>query len=319
MRCFSRIGSVLFLVLMLLPLGAIAQVGPSGTVNAIIADGAKSTYGVVGIKLTPAATPTDLAVLYGATGSTIRVKKVTVSGVVGAGTMDVSLVKRTDRDTAGTVLTTGSAMTPTPANVSYGTGTVSAPNVSSAVWGSGTQTLTYSLATLTIGKNYVLTFTPTVTGQVPTITATSGISKSLIPKVVTAVVNNVFFTASATTAVFTFTNTATSTWSTASTTCYETLGGTVAKYDSRQAAEKATLVAYTANPTVGTGAAVRNKMLNFGAAGAAGVVTFDFSTSNDKPMLLLNGNQGLAIYLNGQALPSSGVVSYDFEWEESTP
>ena len=303
------------MMFLILPGFASAQVGPGSTTQSYILDGNKATYGAVGIKLSPAATPTDLVTLHGATGVTIRVKKVSVSGVVGAGTMDVSLVKRTTLDTAGTVLTTGSAMTPSPANVSYSTGTVSAPNVTSAVWGSGTQTLTYSLATLTIGTDYVFTFTPTVTGQVPTITATSGISKSIIPAVVTGVANNVFFTASATTAVFTFTNTATSSWSTASTTCYATLP-VIGKYDTNQSVQSAFVTAYTANPTVGSGFALRNKMLNFGAAGAAGVVTFDFMSQNDKPLLLINGSQSMAIYLNAQALPSSGVVSYEIEWEE---
>jgi hypothetical protein len=115
----------------------------------------------------------------------------------------------------------GSTIAPTPANVTYSTFTPSGANITTAVWGSGTQTATITIATLTAGKLYRLQFTPTVTGQVPTFTATSGIGVSVIPTVVTAVVETIYFRASATTAVFTATNTGASTWSTASTTCFE--------------------------------------------------------------------------------------------------
>ena len=111
----------------------------------------------------------------------------------------------------------------TPLNVSYsGTCTISAPNVTTCSWAtSGTQTLTFTQTGLTVGKLYRFQFTPTSTGQVPTITATSGVAESSIPTVVTAVVEVIYFRASATTAVFTATNTTTATWSTASTTVYE--------------------------------------------------------------------------------------------------
>jgi hypothetical protein len=117
--------------------------------------------------------------------------------------------------------TVGTTIAPTPANVSYGTGTVSAPNFTSMIWGSGTQTATLTCTGLTAGKLYRLQFTPTVTGQVPTITPTSGISSSTIPAVVTTIIENIYFRASGVTAVFTFTNTGASTWSTASTTVFE--------------------------------------------------------------------------------------------------
>ena len=207
-------------------------------------------------------------------------------------------------------------MTCTPANVTFSTGTVSSPNFTSMIWGSGTQTAKLTMSGLTIGTPYLLKFTPTVTGQAPVITASTGVgSYSTIPAVVTATVVNVKFIPSAVSAVFVFSNTTTSTWSTASTTCYA-LTPTVAKYDSGQNASVAWVTQYSANPTVGTGYTLRNKILNFGVAGAAGTVTFDFMTSNDKPLLLLNANQGVAIYLNAEAVPSGGTISWDAEWEE---
>jgi hypothetical protein len=118
----------------------------------------------------------------------------------------------------------GSAITTiAAANVSYGTFTVNANgyDVTAAVYVSGTQTATFTLSGLTSGKMYRFQFTPTVTGQVPTFTATSGISGSTIPTIVTATVETIYFRASATTAVFTASNTGASTWSTATTTLYE--------------------------------------------------------------------------------------------------
>lgn len=115
----------------------------------------------------------------------------------------------------------GASKTITPANVSYGTFTINGDgiNIDAAVYGSGTQTATFSISGLTVGQLYLYQFTPTVTGQVPTFTATSGVGSATIPTVVSATVENIYFRATATTAVFTATNTGASTWSTASTTC----------------------------------------------------------------------------------------------------
>ena len=118
----------------------------------------------------------------------------------------------------------GSAITTiAAANVSYGTFTVNANgyDITTAVYVSGTQTATFTLSGLTVGKMYRFQFTPTSTGQVPTFTATSGISSANIPTIITATVETIYFRASATTAVFTATNTATATWSTTATTLYE--------------------------------------------------------------------------------------------------
>jgi hypothetical protein len=114
----------------------------------------------------------------------------------------------------------GSPITLTPANVSYSTFTTSGANVTEAVWGSGTQTATFT-ATVEVGKEYRLQFTPTVTGQVPTYTITSGASYYTIPTVESGTVENIYFRASTKSVVFTVTSTDTSTWSTASTTLYK--------------------------------------------------------------------------------------------------
>lgn len=118
--------------------------------------------------------------------------------------------------------TVGTTINPVAANVTYSTFTINGNgfDITSAVWGSGTQTGTFTISGLTVNSLYRFQFTPTVTGQVPTYTATSGISNCTIPTVVTAVVETIYFRASATTAVFTATNTATSTWSTTATTCF---------------------------------------------------------------------------------------------------
>ena len=107
-----------------------------------------------------------------------------------------------------------SFVTFTPDNVSYSTFTTSNANVTSAVWGSGTQTATFTITGLTVGRNYTLSFMPTVAGQVPTITATSGTSSATIPAIVSGTKEVISFTTSDNTVVFTATNTGASTWST---------------------------------------------------------------------------------------------------------
>ncbi|MFA6875729.1 MAG: hypothetical protein WCQ87_03750 [Parabacteroides sp.] len=66
-------------------------------------EGQAATYGVSGVANTPAATPTDIVTLYGSATKTVKIKRVTVSGqATTAGSMPVSLVKRTAVNTTGT-------------------------------------------------------------------------------------------------------------------------------------------------------------------------------------------------------------------------
>jgi len=63
----------------------------------------KGTYAIAAVGVTPAATPTDVVTVYGSATKTVRIKQVIVNGLATtAGTMDVSLVKRTAANTAGT-------------------------------------------------------------------------------------------------------------------------------------------------------------------------------------------------------------------------
>ncbi len=179
-------------------MAGIARAQIAANVNAYVIDGTKAVYGIASPNQAMAATPTDVVVLVGSATKTVRVKKITVSGVATtAGSMDVSIVKRTTANTNGT---------------------------------------------------YVL--------------------------------------------------------------------GSIGKHDSADATPTASPRQYTANGTLGTGAAIRNQTLNFGLAGAAGTVTFDFMRANDKPLILRGTSQSAAINMNGQAVPAGGKYSYDIEWEE---
>ena len=115
----------------------------------------------------------------------------------------------------------GSTIPVTPASISYTTFTVSGSNITNAVWGSGTQTAKITTDPITVGKLYRLQFTPLVTGQVPTFAASSGMDIYSIPTIASGSVENIYFRATATPAVFSITNTAASTWSTSSTSLYE--------------------------------------------------------------------------------------------------
>lgn len=91
----------------------------------------------------------------------------------------------------------------------------------------------------------------------------------------------------------------------------------IAKFDSTDAAASCAVNRYTAAPTVdASGVILATKTLNFGVAGAAGQVVFDFATRNDKAVILRGVAQELAINLNGQALPAGGKITYAIEWEE---
>lgn len=155
------------------------------------------TYSFGAAQSSPAATPTDLVTLYGSATKTVKVKRVTVSGLsTTAGSMDVQLIKRTAANTAGT----SAAQTP-------------------------------------------------------------------------------------------------------------------AKLDSQFATATATLKLYSANASaLGAGIVIEARQLNFGVAGAAGSVVWDFPAGQE---LILRGTaQGLAINLNGGAVPTGGKISWSVEWTE---
>jgi hypothetical protein len=166
----------------------------------VTTEGITATYGIAGAGNTPAPTPTDVFILNGSATKTVKIKRITVSGLATtAGTMSVSLVKRTTANTGGTS---------------------TAPSI--------------------------------------------------------------------------------------------------ALFDSKDAAATAVPKLYTANPSaLGTGITLSTQSLNFGVAGAAANVVFDFSTRNDKAIYLRGVAEGLAINLNGGAVPSGGTFGYTIEFEET--
>ena len=103
------------LIWLILGFGIVYALGPSATFATQALDATQKVYSLSGVLLAPGATPTDVVLLWGATGSVIHIKNVSVSGIATtAGSMDVSLVKRTAPDTGGTVVTSGTAKTTTP-------------------------------------------------------------------------------------------------------------------------------------------------------------------------------------------------------------
>ena len=166
----------------------------------VTTEGITATYGIASVANTPAATPTDVFILNGSLTKTVKIKRVTVSGVATtAGTMRVVLVKRTAANTGGTS---------------------TAPSIS--------------------------------------------------------------------------------------------------KFDSNDSAATAVPKLYTANPSaLGTVVNVSAQSLNFGVAGAAGNVMFDFSNRNDKAIYLRGVAEGLAINLNGDTVPTGGTFGYTVEFEEA--
>ena len=89
-----------------------------------------------------------------------------------------------------------------------------------------------------------------------------------------------------------------------------------AKFDSSDGNATATVLEYTADPTVGAGYTLSSKTLNFGLTGYTGTQTWDFSDKNDKAVVLRGVAQGLAINFNGQTKPAGGKFSYAIEWTE---
>jgi hypothetical protein len=286
------------------------------------------TYSISGVSLTPPTAPTDMAIIYGSATKTIRIRRITVSGLATtAGSMDVSLVKRTAQNVGGITVfptTTGSALASTAytmANVSYGTyGSQTAPNFSGTItWGSGTQSATMTIAGLTVGQLYRIVLTPTITSQAPVVTLSGATAFLPVPVLVTATVNQIFFVPTSTSVVFTFTNTAASTWTTASTATYA-VAWPFYQSDTTNAAATASVFAYSAKPaTLGTAQGIMNtKMLNFGVTGAAGVIDFVWPQNQLVAPLLHGVAEGIAINFNAEALPGAGgtVLSYGIEWEE---
>lgn len=94
---------------------------------------------------------------------------------------------------------------------------------------------------------------------------------------------------------------------------------TIAPHDSTNAAASATLLNYSANPTLGTTVAViRSSLMTFTtSAGAIPSVPYviDFTTRNAQGIVLRGTTQVLAVNLGG-ATVTGGVIYVDIEWTE---
>ena len=93
---------------------------------------------------------------------------------------------------------------------------------------------------------------------------------------------------------------------------------TVVPHDSNDAGATAAVNSYSANPTglgttVGT---VRAAKLNLGAAGAAGVVEWNFTTRNSKGLVLRGAAQSLNLNWGGAAVPAGTSLTIDVEFTE---
>lgn len=186
-------------VLVLFLLAFFARPALAVDMSAVIAEKVTPTYAVAGVANTPAATPTDVITLYGASSKYVRIRKILVSGMATtAGSMDVSIVKRNAANTGGT-------------------------------------------------------------SSAPAIT----------------------------------------------------------RLNSANAAASAAAALYTANPSsTGAGGAIATKKLNFGLAGTAGTIEFSWPSGDGVAPILRSATEGIAINLNGQAVPAGGTFSYTIVWEE---
>lgn len=92
---------------------------------------------------------------------------------------------------------------------------------------------------------------------------------------------------------------------------------TIPPHDANDVAATAVVSTYSVNPTLGTGVGnVRSGNLNLGAAGAAGVLDWDFSNRNDKAIVLRGIAQTLALNFGGVAVPGGTSMSMWVSWTE---
>jgi len=92
---------------------------------------------------------------------------------------------------------------------------------------------------------------------------------------------------------------------------------TAVPHDSNDAAAQATVLAYTANPTLGTAVgAIRAERLPLPLASIVGrTVVFEFGRAEGKPPILHNSNEVLALNIGGAA-PVGASLTVAIEWTE---
>ena len=98
---------------------------------------------------------------------------------------------------------------------------------------------------------------------------------------------------------------------------------TAAQSDSTDAAQTATLLLYTANPSaLGTGISVEANKTYLAAGATPGAaalpIVYTFGTRNDKAIVLRGTAESIAINFGGQAVPSGASLYINIEWTEDT-
>lgn len=93
---------------------------------------------------------------------------------------------------------------------------------------------------------------------------------------------------------------------------------TLGQNDSNDAAPTAVVSTYGANPTTGSAAGVLRavKMNLAAAAGPQVYLTWDFTTHNDKGLVLRGTGQSLNLNWNGAAVPAGTSLDIEVEWTE---
>lgn len=88
-------------------------------------------------------------------------------------------------------------------------------------------------------------------------------------------------------------------------------------HDSADGAAASIVTVYTANPTLGTSlGALRAAKIGITAADGANYIEWDFTKNNDKAPVLRSANQAFAINFGGDALLTSELDAFYFEWSE---
>lgn len=90
--------------------------------------------------------------------------------------------------------------------------------------------------------------------------------------------------------------------------------------DSADPVATATVVKYTANPTLGTRGLIISNLYALPGAASSGLPIVpwaeDFSTRNDKALVLRGTGECAAVNLNGQVIPAGMTVHVGFTWTE---
>lgn len=89
------------------------------------------------------------------------------------------------------------------------------------------------------------------------------------------------------------------------------------KHDSTDPAASGVVTQYSANPTLGTGVALRSEHVSFSSAAAGNLVTdWVFAARGAKAPKLNSATESFALNFNGAAVPSGANMHMTIEWTE---